>query len=80
MQPEDDQADEDDKECLARHDRSQAETAVRLGLGQQVAKRCAERPGQDVSDPERQYVAETQLVVQPRDQRNEPANKSPEYR
>ena len=48
----------------ARHGRAEPEPAVVARLREQVAGRCAERPREDVRDPEREDRVELQPVVE----------------
>ena len=54
------------RKMQARQARAQTEAPEVMTLGQQVAERGAERPGQDVGDPERQDRVEPRSDGRPR--------------
>ena len=67
----DDGAQDRQEEKYARYRRTKREAAIACGLGQIIAERGAERPSQNIGDPEGKNGVQAELEVGESRQRNE---------
>ena len=69
LRPEQDEADDEDRDDQRGADATEVESAVREWLGEQVSNRCAERTSEDERQPEQQGARNLRAEVNGRDER-----------